>query len=444
MKILLVAPARKPCATPRKGSLTRFPPISLLYVAGLTPSGHEVSLVEEEFLPIDFDADCDLVGITSMTANAPRAYLVADEFRRRGRKVVMGGVHPSVMPEEAKAHCDAVVIGEAEPVWNELLDDAEEGRLKSFYRGGTDWDLDQTPLPSRNTGIAPAALGVAPVVTSRGCPYACEFCCVRNLFGPKIRHVGIARVLEDIERTGSSRVMFLDDNIVGDQAYAARLFAALVEAKIQWVGQASISFVRNAKLLDLAARSGCKGLFVGVESVSESRIERMNKGMRNLRDTADAIARIMGKGILFHASIVFGFDDDDTSIFDRTLEFLGRTRVPSATFNILTPYPGTVIYDQFQKERRLLTTDWRDFNHSTPTFMPRRMSVEELSEGFLRVRRSYFGLGSIVRRFPASWRTPLLFALLNLGLREGRREERETMRKHAADLQVAHERPQVA
>jgi radical SAM superfamily enzyme YgiQ (UPF0313 family) len=170
----------------------------------------------------------------------------------------------------------------------------------------------------------------------------------------------------------------------------------------------------------------------------------LNKGMRNLRDTADAIARIMGKGILFHASIVFGFDDDDTSVFDRTLEFLGRARVPSATFNILTPYPGTVIYNQFQKEGRLLTTDWRYFNHATPTFLPRRMSVKELSEGFLHVRRSYFGLASIVRRFPASWRTPLLFALLNIGLREGRREERETMRRHAADLQLAHERPQVA
>jgi radical SAM superfamily enzyme YgiQ (UPF0313 family) len=387
--------------------------------------------------PIDFDADCDLVGITSMTANAPRAYQVADEFRRRGRKVVMGGVHPSVMPEEAGAHCDAVVIGEAEPVWNAVLEDAKAGRLKPCYRGGLDWDLDRAPLPSRSTGIAPAALGVAPVVTSRGCPFACEFCCVRSLFGSKIRHVGVARVLEDIQRTGSRRVMFLDDNIVGDQAYASSLFSALVEAKIQWVGQASISFVKNEKLLDLAARSGCKGLFVGVETVSEARVERMNKGMRNLRDTADAIARILGKGILFHASIVFGFDDDEPSIFDRTLEFMERTRVPSATFNILTPYPGTLIYEQFQKEGRLLTTDWRHYNHSTPTFVPRRMSVEQLCEGFLRVRRSYFDLGSIARRFPASWRTPVLFGLLNLALREGRREERDTMRRHVADLSIS-------
>ncbi len=437
MKVLLVAPAKKASVSRAKGYITRFPPVSLLYVAGLTSGDHEVSVVEEEIEPINFDTDCDLVGITSMTATAPRAYQIADEFRRRGRKVVMGGVHPSVLPEEAKAHCDSVVVGEAEPVWSELIEDALAGKLKPFYSGGSDWDLDRAPLPSRSTGMAPAVLGVAPVVTSRGCPFSCEFCCVRNLFGTKIRHVGIDRVIEDIERTGSSRIMFLDDNIVGDQAYAARLFTALVPLRIQWVGQASISFIRNQRLLELAARSGCKGLFVGVETVTESRIERMNKGMRTLRDTAEAIDRIMGSGILFHASIVFGFDDDDSSIFDRTLEFLDRARVPSATFNILTPYPGTAIHDQLKAEGRLLTEDWRFFDHATPTFMPKRMSVEELAEGFLRVRQSYFSLFSIARRMPASWRTPLLFLLANMGLRAGQREERESMRKHAIDLLIA-------
>jgi radical SAM superfamily enzyme YgiQ (UPF0313 family) len=439
MKVLLVAPGKEPNLTPHKGYIARFPPVSLLYVAGLTPEGNEVTVVEEEMTPIDYDAECDLVGITSMTANAPHAYQVADRFRKRGKKVVMGGVHPSVMPDEAKPHCDAVVIGEAEPVWGSVLEDAAGNGLKPFYRSGTEWDLNSAPLPARNTGIAPAVLGVAPVVTSRGCPYACEFCCVQNLFGRKIRHVGIPRVMQDIERSGSSRIMFLDDNIVGDQAYATQLFSALVDARIHWVGQASISFVKNEKLLDLAARSGCRGLFVGVETVSESRIERMNKGMRSLRDTADAIRRIMERGILFHASIVFGFDDDDASIFDRTLDFLGRTNIPSATFNILTPYPGTAIHEQFSRERRLLTDNWRMFNHSTPTFIPKSMTMNELCEGFLHVRRSYFDLGSIARRFPANWRTPLLFLVANLGLRTGRREEREKMRKHTRDLQGARE-----
>jgi radical SAM superfamily enzyme YgiQ (UPF0313 family) len=444
MKVLLIAPGKETNLAPRKGYIARFPPVSLLYVAGLTPSEHEVTVVEEEMTPIDFDRECDVVGITSMTANAPHAYQVADQFRKRGRKVVMGGVHPSVMPDEAKAHCDAVVIGEAEPVWGAVLEDARANALKPFYRSGTEWDLDSAPLPARDTGIAPAVLGVAPVVTSRGCPYACEFCCVQNLFGRKIRHVAIPRVLQDIERSGSSRIMFLDDNIVGDQEYATRLFTALIDAKIQWVGQASISFVKNEKLLDLAERSGCKGLFVGMETVSESRIERMNKGMRTLRDTADAIARIMERGILFHASIVFGFDDDDSSIFDRTLDFMGRTHIPSATFNILTPYPGTAIHEQFSREKRLLTDDWRFFNHSTPTFIPKGMTMEELCEGFLHVRRSYFDLGSIAQRFPANWRTPILFMVANMGLRVGRREEREKMRKHTLDLLAANGRLQAA
>lgn len=416
----------------RKRGVTRFPQISLLYIAALTPEAHAVKIVEEEIEPIDFDAPCNLVGITCMTANAPRAYQLADAFRRRGKRVVLGGVHPTVRPDEAALHADAVVVGEAEPVWSTLLADAEAGGLKPRYTNDHTWKLDDYPTPLRKAGKSGAVLGIVPVVTSRGCPYACDFCSVHNMFGRVIRHVAVPRVLEDIERSGSRKVMFLDDNIVGDQGYAETLFDALRGRGISWVGQASISFVHNERLLEKAAASGCKGLFVGLESVSEQKMEKLRKSLKTQADTADAIRRIMRAGILFHASIVFGFDDDETSIFDETIDFLQRARIASATFNILTPYPGTVIFDQYKAEGRLLTEDWKDFDHCTPTFNPRHMSAEDLMEGYHRVRRSFFGLANIAARLPANWRTPVLFLVANLGLRVQVRADQARLREGIA------------
>jgi radical SAM superfamily enzyme YgiQ (UPF0313 family) len=428
MKILLIDPCKKATVIKKKRGITRFPQISLGYVAAATPPEHQVTVLEEEVQPIDFDAQCDLVGITCLTATAPRAYEIAAEFRRRGKKVVLGGVHPTVVPQEACLHADAVVTGEAEPVWQQVLADAVSGHLKPLYNSNHEWPLDSYPLPVRQLGGAGAVVGIQPVVTSRGCPYACDFCCVRNVFGRAIRHVAVGRVVEDIERANASRVMFLDDNIVGDQAYASRLFDALRGMGIQWVGQASISFVKNEKLLNKAAQSGCKGLFIGLESVSERKMARMQKSMKSQVETADAIRRIMQTGIHFHASIVFGFDDDDLSIFDETLEFLFKTRIASATFNILTPYPGTVLFDQYKSQGRLVTEDWREYDHCTPTFTPLNMSIEELMEGYMRVRKSFFGLLPIATRFPANWRSPLLFLLANVGMRVALKKEEAARR----------------
>jgi radical SAM superfamily enzyme YgiQ (UPF0313 family) len=433
MKILLIAPSKEQDLSRKVSGLIRFPQISLLYVAALTSPEHEIALVEEEVQELNLDTECDLVGITCMTATAPRAYALAEEFRKRGKTVVLGGVHPSVLPEEAKRHCDSVVVGEAEPIWRGLLQDVENGSLKPFYNGGVDWNLDDYPTPRRDVCKAPTILGVVPVVTSRGCPYACEFCCVHNVYGRKVRHVDVPRVVEDIKASGARRVMFLDDNIVGNQAYASKLFRALGELGVKWGGQASISFVKNEELLKLAARTGCEGFFMGLETVSERKIERMSKGMKTLRGTEDAVKKLLDNGIYIHASMVFGFDDDDPSIFDQTLEFLARTKIPSTTFNILTPYPGTDLYTQLKKENRLITEDWHFYDHCTPAFIPRQMSVDELYEGYWYVKKSYYGMRAMSARFPANFRNPLLFLLANLGLKLGLREEKHHIRERRAN-----------
>jgi len=437
MRILLISPVKSSQLSRKTPGSIRFPMVSLLYLAGLTPPEHQVSLLEEETEELDFGADCDLVGISTMTATASRAYAIADEFRRRGKIVVMGGVHTSVLPDEARPHCDAVVVGEAEPVWGPILADAQRGTLKPVYRAGTDWSLDDYPLPRRVPGHSSVVLGVVPVVTSRGCPYACEFCCVRSVFGQKIRHVDVARVVQDIQASGSRRVMFLDDNIVGDQAYATRLFEAIRPLGLQWVGQASISFVRNRELLQLAARSGCKGLFIGFESVGKTKIERMKKSMKTLSDTEEAVRRLHDFGIHIHASLVFGFDSDDPSIFDQTLEFLHRTRMSSVTFNILTPYPGTDLYAQLDAEGRLLTRNWDFFDHCTPNFLPRNMSVEELYEGYFRVKKSFLSMASVAYRFPANVKAPLLYLLANIGMKMDLRQERSLIDRRTAAMRQA-------
>lgn len=416
MKIALIAPVRNEGA--KTQDIIRFPMISLLYIAALTPETHELSIIEEDVEAISYDMDCDLVAITCMTATAHRAYKISEEFMKRGKTVVLGGIHPTVLPLEAKLHCSAVITGEAEPVWQLLLEDIAKGALKDFYHGGAMSNLDDYPLPRRDLIRYTSPLRLEPIVTSRGCPYSCEFCSVWKFFGRRIRHVSVDKVLQDIANSKSKRFMFLDDNIVGDPVYAKALFTALKDLKIDWVGQASISFSKNEELLKLAYDCGCKGLFFGLESVSEQKIKRMSKSMRTQADTIDAIKRIMGQGILFHASLVFGFDDDDVSVFDETLEFLHKTKIPSSTFNILTPYPGTDVFEQFKSQNRLITEDWNFYDHCTVTYLPKNMTVDELSEGYEYVKKNYYSLGSILHRYPANIKRSLLFAVINSGMKK--------------------------
>ncbi len=408
--------------------------ISLLYIAALTPKEHELTIIEEEVALVNYDMDCDLVAITCMTATAHRAYTISEEFMKRGKKVVLGGIHPTVLPHEAKLHCHSVITGEAEPVWHLVLEDFKNNRLQDFYNGGAMSNLDDYPLPRRDLITHTSALKLEPIVTSRGCPFSCEFCSVWKFFGRKIRHVGVDRVLEDIANSKTKRFMFLDDNIVGDPIYAKALFTALKDLKIDWVGQASISFSKNEELLRLAHESGCKGLFFGLESVSEEKIKRMSKSMRTQADTIEAIKRIIGSGILFHASLVFGFDDDDESVFDETLEFLSKTKIPSATFNILTPYPGTDIYDQFKSQNRLITEDWDFYDHCTVTYQPKGMTIDQLVNGYEYVKENFYKVGPIMKRFPANIRTPILFSVINSGMKRSVDAEKSEARTRIDQL----------
>ena len=432
MKILLISPSVDPTEKTNKQML--MPQLALFILQGLTPKEHQVVMVDEEAEAIDLEQDCDLVGISFMTSNASRAYWLAREFKKRGRTVVLGGVHPTLLPDEASPYGDSVVIGEAEGVWAELLEDFQNGRLKKRYHNPRP-DLSKY-VPKDFSSISKRHLfGMVPIMTSRGCPYHCDFCCVTDLFGKEIRHIPVANVVRDITESGRKIFMFLDDNIIGQRSYAKELFAALKPLKISWVGQSSISLlVKDDELLELAVESGCKGLFIGLESVKEVQMSSLRKSFSSLKELENGLKKMHKAGIFAHASMIFGFDEDTEEVFDDTVKFLVRNKVHTVAFNVLTPYPGTKTFRKMKEEGRLLTDDWKYYDHSTVVFQPKNMSPYELMVGKIRARKKFYSPWSILRRFPGNLRRPLVYTTMNWGHIKGVKVEEKRLAAVKKDL----------
>lgn len=413
MKILLISPTVDIEKRTNKGLM--MPQLALYIIEGLTPAEHEVTIVEEEAESLDLEFECDLVGISCMTANAPRAYDLCREFKKRGKTVVLGGVHPTILPDEALQHADCVVVGEAEGVWPLVLQDYSAGKLKRTYHD-PEPDLEKY-IPKDFSRIMKKRLfNLIPILTTKGCPYNCDFCCVTNLYGKKIRHIPIENVVRDIKESGSKNFIFLDDNIIGHPTYAKALFEAIKPLKIKWVGQASVSLlVNDTELMKLAAESGCKALFFGIESVSEKQLNVMHKAFKEIKHLESALKKIKRMGILIHASMVFGFDNDKKEIFDETVQFLMKNKVSTVSFNVLTPYPGTKIYEQLKQADRLTTTNWKYYDHNTVVFKPQNMTPYELQEGKVLARKKFYSISSVMRRFAGNLYNPLLYFPMNFG-----------------------------
>jgi radical SAM superfamily enzyme YgiQ (UPF0313 family) len=425
MKILLLSPVIS--AEKKTPLYLTIPQLALHILAGLTAPEHSVTILEEEHRLVDLETDCDLVGISCMTSNAKRAYFIADAFRARGKKVVMGGIHPTILPDEALQHADSVVIGEAENVWETLLEDAKHGRLQPKYHR-PEPTLDRfIPLGTRRD-CKKRPFNVTICETSRGCPYKCEFCAVTDFYGKKIRHHPVANVIRDIEESGSRTIGFIDDNIVGDPRYSKELFQALKPLKVDWGGQGSISFSRSPDLLKLAAGSGCRAFYCGLESVAPSTMKRFSKSMKDLAALEEGIKRIKDHGIHFHASLIYGFDEDTTAVFPETLEFLYRNRISTATFHLLTPFPGTRLHEKLKAEGRILTEDWSHYNWDTVVYQPRLIAPEELLSGLIWMKTEFSKLTSVVARYlNGNLGHPLLHFGGNFGLRMEIKDHRKNM-----------------
>lgn len=399
MKLELVSPTwQDPKRRKMEGKAFRFPQLALSIIASLTPKEWDIHITDENVDDVDFDREVDLVGITVMTAAAPRAYEIADTFRKRGVKVVLGGMHPTALPEEAIQHADAVVIGEAEGIWERVIEDFNRGTLKKFYSSDNRPDLSNLPLPRRDLLKDGAYFAKNTVQTTRGCPFDCSFCSVSNFFGRTYRMRPVKDVIKEIEGLKGKFIAFLDDNIVGNLRYAKELFRALIPERKWWAGQASLNFVKDREVLKLLKESGCKFLFIGFESLSQANLREIGKKFNIVSKFKEAVKKIHDYGIGVEGAFVFGFDNDDKDVFKRTLEFVNKARIDFAQFGILTPFPGTRLYKKLEEENRIIDRDWAKYDIDHVVFKPKLMSPEELCEGTGWVLKNFYSYKSILKR----------------------------------------------
>lgn len=417
MRVLLVTPENRFIKAFRKGQLNNFVQLTMPYLAAFVRPPHEVSLCDEYNETLDLEEPADLVGITCNTPNASHVYALADAFRARGRMVVLGGPHATLLPEEAKAHADSVVVGEAEDSWPRALEDAARGRLEPFYRAAGPPSLSGLPRARRDL-IRGRGLLESTLIATRGCPHRCRYCNLRQIYDPSIRFRPIAEVAAEVKTFRVPFFTFWDDQLFMDPAYALRLFAALEGAGKRWAAMVTLASTSNEKLLRAAARAGCVCLFLGLESFSSESLRLANKSFNVVESYRDGVERIHRHGISVQAGIVFGFDGDDASTFELTLRGATRAGIDGATVSVLTPFPRTPVWDELAAGGRLLTRDWSYYNSKTAVaFRPARMSPEELFAGYQWFRRRFFSPACILERARRSGVRPLQSLLLNWGYR---------------------------
>jgi radical SAM superfamily enzyme YgiQ (UPF0313 family) len=420
VKIELIVPAVEENAP--------VPNLSLPILAALSPPDVIVSFTDDLLTPIDLKKglkEVNLVGITVLTKTALRAYEIADAYRRKGVPVILGGIHPTALPDEAKEHADAVVIGEAEEIWPYLIEDAKAGCLKPFYQQKGFTDPSKIPRPRREILPRRGYFPVDVVQATRGCPFRCEFCSVRKLYGDTYRLRPVSEVIEEVKCLRHRRIMFNDDNIIGNPSYSKELLNALIPLKKKWFGQASLSGLKDVSNIELLAKSGCISLFIGFESLSKTNLMHSKKYQNDPAEYREIIDALHRYGIAISGAFIFGFDEDDPTVFEKTVSFAIQTKLFSAVFMILTPYPETALYERLKSEGRLIQDQWwllEKPEDSAPHFVPKSMSGTTLREGWKRAWKEFYSFLSISKRFHWNYPPTLLnrFAYLPFQLMQHR------------------------
>jgi radical SAM superfamily enzyme YgiQ (UPF0313 family) len=410
VKIELIVPAVEENA--------RVPNLALPILAALTPPDVKISFTDDLLTPIDLERDLkevDLVGITVLTKTALRAYHIADAYRKKGVPVVLGGIHPSALPEEAKEHADSVVIGEAEQIWGRLIEDARKKDLKAFYQQESFTDPGNIPKPRREVLPARGYFPIDVVQATRGCPFRCEFCSVRKFFGDTYRVRPVSDVIEEVRSLRHRLIMFNDDNIIGNPSFSRELLQSLIPLKKKWIGQASLFGLREVENISFLAKSGCIGLLIGFESLSKANLIQSQKYQNDPAEYREIIDTLHRFGITIWGSFIFGFDDDDPSIFEETVAFAIRAKLFSVVFALLTPYPQTSFYQRVKKEGRLIQDRWwllERPEESAPYFIPKKMSGEVLRECWKKSWKEFYSPSSILKRFHINYPPTLINRLV--------------------------------
>lgn len=403
-----------------------FPMLGLTVLASLFPKDWDITIVNETIEKVNLDVDVDLVGLTALTCVADRAYSLADEFRKRGRTVVIGGVHASLVPQEAKAHADSVLVGEAEGIFHRLISDYEAGCIKPFYQSESYFDLKKEPLPRRELLSSRYSRFFRSIETTRGCPNRCEFCSVPIINGLRYRTRSISQIdneLSSIIRKRGEYLFLTDDNVVAKPKFAAELFRVFKKYGVKWMAFCTLQIARNPELLDLARESGCISLFIGFESLNQDNLDGARKTFMNTHELVDLIKRIQDHGIGIQGAFIFGFDHDDKDVFKRTVDFVHETHIELPTFSVLTPFPGTPLRRRLEKEGRIFDNHWPHYDMSHVLFKPKLMSPEELQEGYLWAQKYCCSPRSILGRLLRGPRNHFRFFLMsNFVLRRAQME----------------------
>lgn len=424
MKILLIFPAIEHGVITSKDKnswrkiITGYPIITLPHIAAITPREHDVKIINENYEDINFDENADLIGITCYTMTAPRVYEIADEFRKRGKTVILGGYHPTAMPGEAKQHADSIIMGMAEANWPRAIKDFENGKLKPIYERDHNFDISNVPPLRRDLIKSNPFLGA--IQTTRGCTNKCEFCAISSFCGSIVKQRPIKDVVEEIKNMPNKIFIFHDPHITIHRKYAMELFKEMINEKINksWVanGTANILGSVDEEFLRLARKAGCVEWFVGFESVSQEALNNIKKTHNKVDDFKNMIKRVHSFGMTIQGGIIFGFDEDTPDIFDTTLDTIKDWDLDVLEVNILTPYPGTPLFERLDKAGRILTRDWSRYNQVDVVFQPKKMTVEELSNGARRVAKEFYSPISIAKKVSKIvWITKRLAGIIPIG-----------------------------
>jgi len=421
MKVALLSP-KGPLYRSRGGIFKkslRYQPLTLTTLAALAPEdlGVEFKLIDEGIDDIPPDLDADLIGLTVITGTAPRAYELARHFRGRGIPVVLGGPHVTLVPNEAARHADAICVGYAEQTWPELLRDFAAGSMRRRYDQADDFNLDRSPIPRRDLLDNSRFLTHAVFEATRACAHACEFCVAPTAWGRKQFQKPVDIVVADIKSVGRRKIIFIDLNLISDRRYAQELFQALIPLNLNWFGLSTSLIGRDPDLMELMARSGCKGLLIGFETISKGSLGDAGKRFNDPTNYGRLVADLHHLGISLQGCFVFGLDHDTPDAFDETARFVIDTAIDLPRFAVLTPFPGTPLFNRLESQSRILTRNWELYDGQHVVFQPKNMSIRELQEGHERTWRRVYQLDSIVRRLARS-RTQLPIAVMaNLGYR---------------------------
>ncbi len=436
LKIALLAPAGAMHRySGNFGKSLHYAPLTLTTLAALIPEDveHDVVIYDETAGKIPLDIDADLIGITCITGTAPRCYAYADYFRKKGIVVAMGGVHPSMLPEEAAQHADVVFTGFSEQTFPQFIHDFVAGSYQKFYHLNADYTIEGKPHPRRELLNPKRYITTKTVEAIRGCCHTCSFCAYPAAFGKPVHKRPVKEVVAEIEALNTKHVLFPDVNLITDRAYALELFNALIPLKIIWLGLVTSSVGIDDEIMTVFRKSGCKGLLIGFESITQESQQYIHKGVNKVNSYVSLMERLHDNGILVQGCFAFGGDEEDESVFDRTVEMIIKAKIDLPRYSILTPFPQTQYYAQLEKEGRIIERNWAMYDVQHCVFQPKLMTKEQLEEGTDRAWRATYKTSNIMKRLAPFTNSPWLSVPINLGYKKYAKEWNKFTREVMCD-----------